>query len=81
MAAGPFAGKADDDGMTGFTDISAFSDRSRPPDCWTWELPDGYVDSDEDPAVTAAHEAARVEWADPQGWLAGGLYSLRPTAA
>jgi 8-oxo-dGTP pyrophosphatase MutT (NUDIX family) len=26
------------------------------PDCWTWELPGGYVDSDEDPAVTAARE-------------------------
>ncbi|MGH3836656.1 MAG: NUDIX hydrolase [Pseudonocardiaceae bacterium] len=25
-------------------------------DCWTWELPGGYVDSDEDPAVTAARE-------------------------
>jgi 8-oxo-dGDP phosphatase len=26
------------------------------PDCWTWELPGGYVDPDEDPAVTAARE-------------------------
>jgi 8-oxo-dGDP phosphatase len=26
------------------------------PDCWTWELPGGYVDSDEDPAITAARE-------------------------
>jgi 8-oxo-dGTP pyrophosphatase MutT (NUDIX family) len=26
------------------------------PDCWTWELPGGYVDADEDPAVTAARE-------------------------
>ncbi|MGH3608077.1 MAG: NUDIX hydrolase [Pseudonocardiaceae bacterium] len=26
------------------------------PDCWTWELPGGYVDSDEDPAATAARE-------------------------
>jgi 8-oxo-dGTP pyrophosphatase MutT (NUDIX family) len=26
------------------------------PDCWTWELPGGYVDSDEDPVVTAARE-------------------------
>ena len=25
-------------------------------DCWTWELPGGYVDSDEDPAITAARE-------------------------
>jgi 8-oxo-dGDP phosphatase len=25
-------------------------------DCWTWELPGGYVDPDEDPAVTAARE-------------------------
>lgn len=26
------------------------------PGCWTWELPGGYVDSDEDPAITAARE-------------------------
>jgi 8-oxo-dGTP pyrophosphatase MutT (NUDIX family) len=26
------------------------------PDRWTWELPGGYVDSDEDPAITAARE-------------------------
>jgi 8-oxo-dGTP pyrophosphatase MutT (NUDIX family) len=26
------------------------------PDRWTWELPGGYVDPDEDPAVTAARE-------------------------
>jgi 8-oxo-dGDP phosphatase len=26
------------------------------PDCWTWELPGGYVDPDEDPAITAARE-------------------------
>jgi len=26
------------------------------PDCWSWELPGGYVDSDEDPAITAARE-------------------------
>jgi 8-oxo-dGTP pyrophosphatase MutT (NUDIX family) len=26
------------------------------PNCWTWELPGGYVDSAEDPAVTAARE-------------------------
>jgi 8-oxo-dGTP pyrophosphatase MutT (NUDIX family) len=25
-------------------------------DCWTWELPGGYVDRDEDPALTAARE-------------------------
>jgi 8-oxo-dGTP pyrophosphatase MutT (NUDIX family) len=25
-------------------------------DCWTWELPGGYVDSEEDPAMTAARE-------------------------
>ena len=25
-------------------------------DCWTWELPGGYVDASEDPAVTAARE-------------------------
>ena len=27
------------------------------PDCWTGELPGGYVDPDEDPAITAAREA------------------------
>lgn len=26
------------------------------PDVWTWELPGGYVDPEEDPAVTAARE-------------------------
>ncbi|MGH3805758.1 MAG: NUDIX hydrolase [Pseudonocardiaceae bacterium] len=26
------------------------------PDRWTWELPGGYVDADEDPAITAARE-------------------------
>lgn len=26
------------------------------PGCWTWELPGGYVDPDEDPAITAARE-------------------------
>jgi 8-oxo-dGTP pyrophosphatase MutT (NUDIX family) len=26
------------------------------PDCWTWELPGGYVDPNEDPALTAARE-------------------------
>jgi 8-oxo-dGTP pyrophosphatase MutT (NUDIX family) len=26
------------------------------PDRWTWELPGGYVDPDEDPAITAARE-------------------------
>ncbi|MGH4007136.1 MAG: NUDIX hydrolase [Pseudonocardiaceae bacterium] len=26
------------------------------PDCWTCELPGGYIDSDEDPALTAARE-------------------------
>ena len=26
------------------------------PDWWTWELPGGYVDPDEDPAITAARE-------------------------
>ena len=26
------------------------------PNCWTWELPGGYVDPDEDPAITAARE-------------------------
>ncbi|MGH3824264.1 MAG: NUDIX hydrolase [Pseudonocardiaceae bacterium] len=26
------------------------------PDCWTWELPGGYVDPNEDPALAAARE-------------------------
>ncbi|MGH3771458.1 MAG: NUDIX hydrolase [Pseudonocardiaceae bacterium] len=33
------------------------------PDCWTWELPGGYVDPDEDPAVTAAREVV-----EETGW-------------
>jgi hypothetical protein len=31
------------------------------PDCWTWELPGGYVDPNEDPAITAAREVADFE--------------------
>lgn len=38
------------------------------PDLWTWELPGGYVDSDEDPAVTAARE---VE--EETGWRARNM--------
>jgi 8-oxo-dGTP pyrophosphatase MutT (NUDIX family) len=41
------------------------------PDCWTWELPGGYVDPDEDPAVTAARE---VE--EETGWRPRGIRPL-----
>jgi 8-oxo-dGTP pyrophosphatase MutT (NUDIX family) len=40
------------------------------PDLWTWELPGGYVDSNEDPAVTAARE---VE--EETGWR---VRNMRP---
>ncbi|HEY3608397.1 MAG TPA: NUDIX hydrolase [Pseudonocardiaceae bacterium] len=43
------------------------------PDRWTWELPGGYVDSNEDPAITAARE---VE--EETGWRPR---SIRPLAA
>ncbi len=33
------------------------------PDRWTWELPGGYVDPDEDPAITAAREVEEeTDW-------------------
>jgi len=41
------------------------------PDRWTWELPGGYVDPDEDPAVTAARE---VE--EETGWRPRKMRSL-----
>lgn len=40
-------------------------------DYWTWELPGGYVEPDEDPAVTAARE---VE--EETGWRPRGLRLL-----
>jgi 8-oxo-dGDP phosphatase len=40
-------------------------------DRWVWELPGGYVDEDEDPAVTAARE---VE--EETGWRPGPLEHL-----
>ncbi|MGH3989116.1 MAG: NUDIX hydrolase [Pseudonocardiaceae bacterium] len=43
------------------------------PDCWTWELPGGYVDSDEDPAVTASRE---VE--EETGWRPRSMTLSQP---
>lgn len=40
-------------------------------DCWTWELPGGYVEPDEDPALTAARE---VE--EETGWRPRGMRLL-----
>jgi len=41
------------------------------PDRWTWELPGGYVDPDEDPAVTAAREVQ-----EETGWRPRGMRLL-----